>query len=181
MVRSRNRKILVVDANVARSAGTTENPMSKRCRNTLQEILTICHKIIFSEEIKEEWNQHSSLFSQRWLSSMCAKKKFIYQKNTHDQQLRGAIAQLTMTDKQKEELLKDVPFVEAALQGDGIIISQDEKAHELMEIAARSIPQLTKIAWFNPVEQEEETTLEWLQDGAEKDGKFIGRSERLDG
>jgi hypothetical protein len=45
---------LIIDASVMRSAGETEHPVSKACRNTLFEVLKICHKVAVTTELLEE-------------------------------------------------------------------------------------------------------------------------------
>jgi hypothetical protein len=72
-------KQLVVDANVARSAGgvSASNPTSKHSRDLLSAILRICHRIVMiaSREIEEirpvVWSNPDQQFDQTrdWLES----------------------------------------------------------------------------------------------------------------
>src|SRR5262249_6151330 len=66
---------LVVDASVARSAGTTENPTSQLCRQFLDAMLTICHKVVMTDDIDKEWRKHGSRYSMSWLAAMQSRRK----------------------------------------------------------------------------------------------------------
>lgn len=71
---------LVIDASVARAAGgeDAKNETSKSCRNFLAKVMAISYQIVMTPELKAEWDKHKSVFAQRWLSSMVAKKKLVY-------------------------------------------------------------------------------------------------------
>ncbi len=62
-------KRLVIDSDVARSAGTKEDPISQSCREVLQAVLSICHKVVLTEDIFAEWKRHRSNFTFVWLKS----------------------------------------------------------------------------------------------------------------
>ena len=51
--------LLVVDANLLRAAGHSEGPAS-RIRERLEAILTVCHRVLLSEECRDEWDKHAS-------------------------------------------------------------------------------------------------------------------------
>lgn len=69
---------LVVDASVAQAAGGkgARSDVSKSCRDTLQAILDICHRLVLTKEMRREWNKHQSSFARTWRVSMVARKKF---------------------------------------------------------------------------------------------------------
>src|SRR5690606_39247163 len=74
-MRKMSRRI-VVDASVARSAGSTEHPASVASRQFLQEMLAICHRVVMTDEIEQEWKRHRSGFATSWLATMRSKGKW---------------------------------------------------------------------------------------------------------
>jgi hypothetical protein len=47
-------KLLVIDASIARSCGAPNAtfPTSKNCRDFLNAVLTICHRMVLTDDIK---------------------------------------------------------------------------------------------------------------------------------
>ena len=171
-------KCLVIDASVARAAGGEDatNPTSKNCRDVLEAVREICHKLVMTPEIKEEWNEHQSYFAKRWRSSMAAKKKFIYRQDIAvDNELWNLIKTYSETEKQQKAMEKDLLLIEAAIATDKIVISLDEKVKELFVKAAVDIERLKEVAWVNPdVENtEEEGAIAWLKNGAEVEPQYL--------
>ena len=54
MAKQRPRR-LVIDADVAHSAGESEHPISSACRKFLDTVLSVGHHVVMSEAIQEEW------------------------------------------------------------------------------------------------------------------------------
>jgi len=165
-----NSKCLVIDASVARAAGPphTSHPTSSNCRNFLENVLKICHRIVMTPEIRTEWDQHQSRFARQWLATMVAKKKLVALKNLPtDSSLWECLEKIAETDQQRSEIIKDIHLLEAALASDKTIISLDEKtARKFFTLAAQTSSILQKIAWVNPDRVEEEQPIAWLERGA---------------
>ncbi|HLG99155.1 MAG TPA: hypothetical protein VKX49_22785 [Bryobacteraceae bacterium] len=51
---------LVIDASVARSATMSNDSTSTACREFLQEVLRVCHRVVLTPEIEQEW-QYAAL------------------------------------------------------------------------------------------------------------------------
>jgi hypothetical protein len=66
---------LVIDANIAQSAGTSDVPISLHSRECLNAIRDNGHVAVFCEKLLEEWSEHSSSLSRRWWRSMAARRK----------------------------------------------------------------------------------------------------------
>ena len=49
-----SRKRLVIDACVAGRAGPSSNPEAAACRDFLEGVLKICHKLTWSSKLKQE-------------------------------------------------------------------------------------------------------------------------------
>ncbi len=163
-------KCLVIDASVARAAGPphTSHPTSSNCRNFLENVLTICHRIVMTPEIRKEWDQHQSRFARQWLATMIAKKKLLPLKNLPtDSSLWECLEKIAATDEQRKQIIKDIHLLEAALASDKTIISLDEKtARKFFRRAAQESSILRTIAWVNPDLVEEEQPIAWLEGGA---------------
>ncbi len=161
-------KLLVIDASVARSCGAPNAtfPTSKNCRDLLNSILTICHRMVLTGDIKEEWDKHQSIYAKKWRSSMVAKRKVVYRLDIDSNQaLRDQLDKVAESDRPREAMWKDCHLLEAAIATDGIVISLDEKAREPFKKAAQTIKELQEIMWTNPDKPEEEV-LEWLSNSA---------------
>jgi hypothetical protein len=149
MTAERRSKLLVVDASVAHSAGEAENPMSSCCRDALLAILTICHRIIMTEAIQEEWHRHTRAFSRKWLVSMYARKKVhrceAVQLSHVDEACEGLSA------AEQNGLRRDLCLVEAACVGDGIVVTRDDAIQGIWHKCHDRFGLAKPIAWVNPV------------------------------
>jgi hypothetical protein len=170
-------KRLVIDSDVAQSAGTKEDPISQSCREVLEAVRDICHKVVLTEDIFAEWKRHRSNFTATWLRSMRARRKQIVLKDVTNADLRARIDALSLDEQTLDIMKKDVHLVEAALETDHIIISRDETARELFREASEGIGALKRIVWINPT-HEDEHVKDWLGKGAklERSRQFRGKS-----
>lgn len=66
---------IVIDADIARSSGTSEHPVSSGSRALLDSVTKNGHKIVICPKLMNEWKNHRSLFARKWLASMIAKRK----------------------------------------------------------------------------------------------------------
>ncbi len=135
---------LVVDASVAKAAGETNHPVSSACRETLMAILEVCHRVVMTQSLQAEWNNHASYISKKWLSSMTAKKKVIRLKEADLTQIKIDSTGLTVVEK--EAIEKDRHLVQGAAAYDGIIITLDKKIIKNKDRFQSPKP----IRWINP-------------------------------
>ncbi|MDJ0733578.1 MAG: hypothetical protein QNJ47_05740 [Nostocaceae cyanobacterium] len=162
-------KRLVIDASVARSAGGEDAtyPQSVHCREFLKTVLDICHQIVMTPDIKEEWDKHQSKFARKWRIQMVTKKKFKFLNLSINNELWNQIEKLAKTDKQRGEMVKDLHLIEAAIATDKIVISLDDNtARKFFSQASQKIDELKNIVWVNPDKIVEETPIDWLKKGA---------------
>lgn len=166
--RSRHSKILVIDASIARSASgpSALDPIATHCGDCLTAVLEICHHVILTPEIREEWDRHQSNFTAQWRSSMIARKKVHLKNVAPDATLRERLNTLPIRDKDKQAILKDARLVEAALAADQTILSRDDSVRDLLAQVSFRITSLKAIVWVNPINVEE-NCLTWLQEGAQ--------------
>lgn len=166
MARRTGRR-LVIDACVAQSAGGegATFPLSKHCRDTLKAIYDICHRAVFTPEIRAEWLEHTSRYTRKWLRWMNGARKIERLDSPADPQLQDAVRKVATSNKQADAMLKDVHLVEAARASDGVIVSSDGKARKLFARAARKVTQLHGVAWADP-SADIDGVMAWLKDGA---------------
>lgn len=163
---------LVIDASVAQAAGgeTATFPASKMCRDFLTAVLTVCHQIVMTAEIRAEWDQHQSGFARRWRKSMVARKKLSYLKvdaGAHEaarQRLVGVVRHSSLTGNQQDSVEKDLHLVVAALATDHRLVANDEIVRDLLNSLSSQATELASILWANPT-RESEHALEWLEQG----------------
>lgn len=140
---------IVIDADIARSSGESEHPISSSSRYLLDTVKTNNHKIAICSTLMGEWKKHQSLFAKRWLASMIARKKVNFIKPP----LIAAekIGTHIENEQRKEVAIKDAHLIDAALLSDKIIASNDNKAREAFCYLSESFSDIQKIAWFNAI------------------------------
>jgi hypothetical protein len=169
-------KRLVIDASVARSAGGEEAtyPTSVNCRDFLKAVLDICHQVVMTPDIKEEWDKHQSKFALTWRRQMVAKKKLKFLNIAINQELWTQIESIAVSDKECAAMTKDLRLIEAAFATDKIVISLDDNtARTMFSKAAAKIDEIKNIVWVNPDKIKAEQPIAWLENGA------VAESDRL--
>ncbi len=111
---------------------------------------------------------------------MVAHKKVCLIAPSEDMELRSAMADTVPGERQPIEALKDCHLLEAALLTDRCIASLDDRARQHFVVAARTIGKLKSITWVNPA-TEEETPLQWLEDGAKVEKERLLGFEKRSG
>lgn len=166
----KSRKRLVVDTCILRSAGDNEVAESIACRKALEAILNICHSIVLNNEIKTEYDKHRSNYSSLWLFAMNNKEKIIKaaldatKKKEFDKKINDALDDVT--DKSiRDAIRKDLPFYNAALSTDKIILSRDDKMDKNYTTCLGAIPEIQSVTWKNPC-KDKEGYIEWLRKAA---------------
>jgi hypothetical protein len=169
---------LVIDASVARSATLSDNPTSTACREFLQAIHKVCHRVVLSAEIYREWERHAlqaqtvadfrrTRFLANWMVAMSRRKggKILRVRVDRDDALRAKINRLGLPEASRQEISDDLHPIEGALRFDRIVVSRDDSVRGLLRGIAGSCSEFAKVVWCNPVELGEEG-VEWLRTGA---------------
>ena len=154
---------LVIDADVARSAGTSEHPVSSACRQFLETVLDVGHHVVITPKIYREWRDHSSKYSMTWLRRMYDKRYVHDDDAGPNKSLRKRILKTVPCD-QRQAAAKDVHLIEAALYSDHLIASGDKKARRIFRSASKSVHKLKPIVWVNP--KLEDDPICWLRNDA---------------
>ncbi|NJN67655.1 MAG: hypothetical protein HC884_13555 [Chloroflexaceae bacterium] len=93
---------LVIDANVASAAGDKGTGPSKACRAFLEEVRKVCHRMVLTPAIKDEWDRHQSPFARRWRVAMQSKKKMVSLQADQNEKIRGLIEHSTNLQNEGE-------------------------------------------------------------------------------
>lgn len=162
-------KNLVIDASVARASGgeIAVHPTSTITRNFLNTVSAMCHKVVMTPAIRNEWNQHQSSFSRKWRSSMIARKNVILLNIEERHDIRQPIELEDVTPEQKDAMLKDCHLLEAAIATDKQIVSLDDKARKLFVGLSHRVTSIQDIMWINPV-SDTEKVMTWLEGGSDE-------------
>jgi hypothetical protein len=175
-MRNKASRRLIIDADVAQSSGQAAavDPTSVKCRQFLQSALDICHRVVLTPAILDQWKQHKSRFARAWLSSMWARKKVDRLSPSLDDRLRSAVESVGMSEKHRRVLMNDLHLVEAAIATDGIVVSRDDTARDLFRAASATLGRLRRIVWVNPADEADPS--EWLAKGATaEEGRMLGK------
>ncbi|MBF0293171.1 MAG: hypothetical protein HQK86_13550 [Nitrospinae bacterium] len=171
-------KYLVIDASVFKAAGeTSKNNDSKNCRDILTQVMKICHKVVVTDELSEEINNHSSRFSRKWRTAMTGKKKhkIIKLDSSNQKNLNSLIESSVKSEKQRMAMIKDAHLLNAASSEDKIIVSLDEEAKSNFQSIINRLKDYKEIMWVNPTINIE-PTIEWLRKGAKPDKRLMLKS-----
>ena len=167
-MRARDSKRLVIDADVARASGseTATHPRAEHCRDFLNTVLSLSHRIVMTEKINNEWKNHQSRFARRWRVSMNARKKIDRINPPEYAELQAKVTNAASDEDEIEAMEKDFHLLQAALATDQTIISLDETVRQLFKRAAQQVGEIRNIIWVNPDRTAEEQPITWLQNGA---------------
>lgn len=166
----------IVDADIARSSGMTEHPVSSGSRKLLDSLAKNGHKAVMCPNLRREWSKHKSMYATRWLASMIARKKviFIASKN----KIKETIEERVEDCKEKEIALKDSHLIDAALQADKIIASNDSIARNVFCGLSVKVTEISNVSWFNAV-SDGEFISEKLMCGSSIPSNYFLRSDNL--
>ena len=152
-------KTLVVDANIARSAGEADE-CAKACRDTLVALQQRDHKLAMCEQLIAEWKKHAGRFAFRWLVAMQKRKK------VEQFDLQFETAQLKVRfprERQKQRGSEDIHLLVIANKVSKVVLANDEEARELFAAYAPEDVR-NEISWSNPCREKDET-LAWIEKG----------------
>ena len=167
-MKTRDSKRLIIDADVAGASGskTPPGPTAKHCRDFLNTVLSLSHRVVMTAKIRDEWKRHASPFARRWRVSMDARRKVdrIIEPQENES-LCTKIVNTARSERQRENIEKDFHLLQAALATDQTVISLDGTIRRLFGRASLQVGEIRGIIWVNP-DKAEEQPIAWLQNGA---------------
>ena len=162
-------KQLVIDTNLAYDAGRDPS-----CTKFLNAVLDNEYHVVMEAFIFGEWEKCKSRFASYWRAKMLDKGRFHVINIKPNIRLREDIERFAPDGHCRDEMIKDVPLLETALEKDEIVISLDEEARGYYAFVSISINEIRVIIWVNPI-KEEENPVRWLENGADAEpGRQLG-------
>jgi len=152
----------IVDADIARSAGSSVHPVSKSSRELLEELMQGDNEVYFCRKLLQEWSKHNSVIAKTWLSSMVSRKKAKITKDDH-LALSKQIQINIQDEKTKSITTKDSHLIESAKKNGCIIYSNDNTARAAFSSIKKEISCIKEILWICPVDKIEEIKEEVLK------------------
>ncbi len=149
---------IVIDNSVAMSAGSSATPRAEdniNCRAFLNFVEAHGHLVAFTEETFAEWRKHrnEAAFAHRWLVRMFGSKRVHIirdEKVNIRQALRQRIEAIAATkdDHEREEIVKDIHLVEAAVTTDNLVVSCERRARAFYAATSAVINELCVVVWI---------------------------------
>jgi hypothetical protein len=164
----KNGKRLVIDANIAHSAGTCEVPSSRYSRTSLEVVLEGDYVAVFNQSLRQEWKDHSSKYARIWWRSMAAQKRI---EDTEGEEFAQHLDRACLClehDTWKDALRKDFHLVQSALASGQTIISNEKHFPFFVATVCHTVKELASLYYANPT-VEGDICILWIKAGAEKD------------
>jgi hypothetical protein len=166
----KNRKRLVIDANIASSAGTSPATVSLYSRRCLETIRIDEHIAVFSSALRLEWRNHASLLAKQWQVAMQQRGRIEDAEGAEFANLTESACACLSGKSKAEALRKDFHLVQSALATDQILLTNETRLPNHLRSSCASVPELLRIFIANPAVEQEEC-IEWIKAGAKKEPK----------
>lgn len=139
----------IIDADIIRSAGYSEHPISSTSRNLLDEVIKHKSETVYCKTLMAEWRKHRSTYSTKWIASMISKKKLVLiPVKTEAKDFLESLKEST----DKKVALKDAHLVDLAIASNKIIFSNDTNAKNAFSKLLDKRSNFQKIYWLSPRE-----------------------------
>lgn len=165
-----NRKMLVIDACVAGSAGGEQAiaAPAKSCRDFLIAVLDNGHKVVLPTTLRVEWEKHASRFTRKWRTVMVSKDRVWDVEPPALDSVKAKVLESMDSESQERAIEKDFHLIEAAIDTDQTVVSTDEEVRNLLVKATHSVVKLRKVVWVNPSFKNEKP-IPWVKSGAKSE------------
>jgi hypothetical protein len=114
------------------------------------EILEICHHVVITDEMIDEWRRHPSRFMRKWRLNMAGRHKPLQSIGHVSLGLKlGRFSQ-----KDRAAIEKDLHLLEVAKAADGIIITRDASLWRALGSTPEGQKLRRTFKWFNPLDDD---------------------------
>ncbi len=164
---------IVIDADIMRSAGTSEHPHSRTAREVLETIRDGNHRMVKCAPLRAEYRKHQSRFATTWLATMTARKQSVHWTYEEDAVLRKTLVKALPPDSPSKEIavLKDAHLLEAAAATGKRIISKDKTARDLFRLACPVRGSHRHILW-GEMTLSAGAVIDWVKSGCVEQHDF---------
>jgi len=163
----RKGKRLVIDANIAHSAGFSDVQDSRYCRLSLDAVLDGDYVAVFNEALRREWKDHLSRYSWTWQRSMVAQRRVEYAEGKEFAIYLDRACSSLEHERWKDDLRKDFHLIQSALASGQTILSLEKNFPKFVAIASLKVREFSTLYYANPA-SEGEGCVDWIKAGAEK-------------
>ena|SRR5271157_5927464 len=169
---------IVIDASVARAAGTSGKPDPEACRHALAAVRDFGHKVAMSKPVREEWMKseserdghhhlYASLLALGWLVDMQSSGRVdpidLEENSALRQRCLQGLQNNPQTSSSVNPVAKDFHLVETALKSDRRVLSLDKKMFGHLGHLQHIAIEVCAVMWVNPIINPAE---KWLRAGA---------------
>ncbi len=159
-------KKIVVDSNVARSAGNVSDiPISGHSRDALLAILNRKHLLVLNEPFEAEWKKHESRFAKSWRVTMQQRGRICWIASDEFGALARRLGEIEEANFPKDALLKDMHVFACALATDRIVVSNESRLKKHLLRLAAFETSILLLSWASPNEEGKDCAI-WLRAGA---------------
>jgi hypothetical protein len=157
--KARTSKLLVVDTSVMRAAGAegATDPAPANARDALKAILSICHRVCDSTDLREERKRHQSKFAKLWFTQMHARRKVVVCEPHPCNDILADIRSFhSTTQSDIAAVEKDIHLIAAALATDRTVLSGDNRVAVAIRKVCTDTRTVTSkaaadVLWINPI------------------------------
>ncbi len=157
---------IVIDADIMRSAGTSQHPHSSNARKLLDAVWDAGHRMVQCAPLKQEHDRHQGRYASLWRTKMISKKRWVHWKHEENTDLRRILVEAFPAGSQARdrEVLKDAHLLEAAAATDKRIVSKDATARNLFRLACPNLIAHKAILWGD-LTGAPAKVIQWVEDG----------------
>lgn len=166
---------IVIDADIMRSAGTSEHPQSSNARKVLDAIWDAGHRMVQCTPIKAEHDRHQGRYASIWRVRMISKKRWVHWDYVEDVELRNTlVAALPETGSSAKEqaVRKDAHLLEAATATGKRIVSKDATAKDLFRLACPNLRLAYRDILWGDMTSVPRDVIQWVEAGCEERNDF---------
>lgn len=141
----------IVDACVLKGAGTSDVIDSIRCRGAIDAVRVHKHVLLVDPKLWDEWRVHLTRYSASWLTDIISREQlvFVTLSDRHRHGLTAAI--YTLPVAQQPAALKDLHILQAAVEHNALVISNEQVCRRAYVSCGSSYPPIQGVYWVSPL------------------------------
>jgi len=172
----KNRKQIVIDANVGRGASDDKrfNPQiagpGDHSHQCLQAVWEEKHVAVFNRKLRLEWEKHANSHAKSWLARMTLKDRILDEEGEQFSEFLDPACSCHGIDAHRAALAKDFHLIQSALATGQLLLSNERAFPRLVADSCAAVAQLGELHYGNPATEGDKCRL-WIKAGAEKEPK----------
>ncbi len=155
---------MVVDASVARAAGSGDDARASVSRQLLEGVLEVCHHAAFCPQVFAEWRKHRSGFAREWLTSMFARRKVESLSPCSTAEIESMLDSSNLSESKRSAVAKDAHLLAVAKATSALVATLDCTLVDLVRELQQGNPSIHSIAFLD-LQRDSQNVLAWIQRG----------------